>query len=87
MTTVDQCNGRWNLAKASSYSKSLYITVHPESAMGDPNYADTHGYELVTYTPEGLLLYRRKSVTNNITSFFYYITGLMTGFFLALVLR
>lgn len=51
------------LANASVYAGDLYVTAHPNSEMGDPNYADSIGYEFVCYTPIGLMIYRRKGMS------------------------
>jgi hypothetical protein len=81
----DKKDGRWQLANASLHGKNLYITAHPNSEMGDPNHAYTLGYELITYTPEGLLLYHHKPTKSR--SVFYLIViaiivGVATGVFL-----
>jgi hypothetical protein len=41
--------------------KAKYISAHPESEMGNPNYSDRKGYELVAIQPNGVMIYRRKA--------------------------
>jgi hypothetical protein len=51
------------LHEAHYPSRFKYIVAHPNSDLGDPNAADSLGYELVTFLPNadaGLYLYRRK---------------------------
>lgn len=48
------------LSAASMSAKSTYVIAHPDSEMGDPNWTDRQGYELVTIQPNGLMIYRRK---------------------------
>lgn len=47
-----------NFASATAWAGDKYIYVHPKSEMGDPNYADKIGYELLLIHPEGYLVYK-----------------------------
>jgi hypothetical protein len=49
-----------SFSAASMWSKSTYVLAHPDSEMGDPNWCDQRGYELVAIQPDGLMIYRRK---------------------------
>lgn len=63
----EQTTGRWHFAHASIRGHAKYVTAHPTSDMGDPNYADQIGYEFVSYQSEGLLVYRRKDQNGSAT--------------------
>lgn len=45
---------------SATWGKAKYVSAHPDSQAGDPNYSDRVGYELVAIQPNGLLIYRRK---------------------------
>ena len=53
-------DGAARLSRAQ-LGKAKYVTAHPNSQMGDPNYSDYLGYDFVAFQPDGLMVYRRQS--------------------------
>ena len=49
-----------NFSVASFHARSRYVLAHPASDMGDPNYSEERGYDLVAIRPDGLMVYRRR---------------------------
>lgn len=37
-----------------------YVIAHPDSELGDPNFADERGLDLVAIKPNGFMVYRRR---------------------------
>lgn len=48
------------LRKLKTWEGKKYVVAHPDSLLGDPNFAHKQGMDLVAIKPNGLMVYRRR---------------------------